>query len=230
MRDSAFQTLEDVIRDSSFARVDLELRRGRHVGRDDDDYSFVFDALEHLEEFYQQFNCTLVHRTEGYFYLLPSGDLLGRRRLSVGEMIVGQTLALMYLEPSSLRSDSIVKKESLLQKLSGLMGAEKLARLLNPHRKKFDERIAGETIRKKVTDALRRLTRLGFIDSVDYETLRLRSALMRFADPVRDLSDQQAALERLVQDGEVVLSDADQGDASEFESDDEIEVEEETDA
>ena len=42
--------------------------------------------------------------------------------------------------------------------------------------------------------------------------LRLRPALMRFAEPVRDLSDQMAALERLVKSGEIVLGDADEED------------------
>ena len=42
--------------------------------------------------------------------------------------------------------------------------------------------------------------------------LRLRPALMRFAEPVRDLSDQQAALERLVKSGEIALGDADEED------------------
>jgi chromosome partition protein MukE len=35
---------------------------------------------------------------------------------------------------------------------------------------------------------------------------------MRFAEPVRDLSDQMAALERLVRSGEIVLGDADDED------------------
>jgi chromosome partition protein MukE len=35
---------------------------------------------------------------------------------------------------------------------------------------------------------------------------------MRFAEPVRDLSDQMAALERLVKSGEIVLGDADDED------------------
>jgi chromosome partition protein MukE len=36
---------------------------------------------------------------------------------------------------------------------------------------------------------------------------------MRFAEPVRDLSDQKAALERLVQSGEIALGEADEEDA-----------------
>ena len=106
----------------------------------------------------------------------------------------------------------MVQRETLLQRLSGLLGTETLVRTLNPRRRKFDERIAAETVRTKVAEALRRLTDLGFIDSVDDAMLRLRPALMRFAEPVRDLSDQMAALERLVKSGEIVLGDADEED------------------
>jgi chromosome partition protein MukE len=88
------------------------------------------------------------------------------------------------------------------------LGTETLVRTLNPRRRKFDERIAAETVRTKVAEALRRLTDLGFIDSVDDAMLRLRPALMRFAEPVRDLSDRQAALERLVRRCEITLGEA----------------------
>ena len=91
-------------------------------------------------------------------------------------------------------------------------------------RRKFDERIAAETVRTKVAEALRRLTDLGFIDSVDDAMLRLRPALMRFAEPVRDLSDRQAALERLVRSGEITLDEVDERDeAVEKDTDDEDE-------
>lgn len=215
MKASGYQSLEEVIADEHFPVVDLALRRGRHVGRDDGTaYDYLVDALDHLEPFYRRFGCELVQRADGYFYLLPSGDRLGRRQLSVGEMLVGQTLALMYLDPATLQHGGVVQWEALLQRLSGLLGTGTLVRTLNPRRRKFDERVAAETVRTKVTEAIRRLTDLGFIDLVDEGMLRLRPALMRFAEPVRDLSDQQSALERLVKSGEIVLGDADQEDAN----------------
>ena len=213
MTTSSFQSLEEAITDKHFPEVDLALRRGRHVGRDDGTaYDYLVDALDHLEPFYRRFGCELMQRADGYFYLLPSGDRLGRRQLSAGEMLVGQTLALMYLDPATLQHGGMIQRETLLQRLSGLLGTETLVRTLNPRRRKFDERIGAETVRTKVTEALRRLTDLGFIDSVDDVMLRLRPALMRFAEPVRDLSDQQAALERLVKSGEIALGNADEED------------------
>ena len=218
MTNSSFQSLEEAISDEHFPEVDLALRRGRHVGRDDGTaYDYLVDALDHLEPFYRRFGCELMQRADGYFYLLPSGDRLGRRQLTAGEMLVGQTLALMYLDPATLQHGGMVQRETLLQRLSGLLGTETLVRTLNPRRRKFDERIAAETVRTKVAEALRRLADLGFIDSVDDAMLRLRPALMRFAEPVRDLSDRQTALERLVRSGEITLGEAVEKDDSDEE-------------
>lgn len=208
MNESTFPTLEAVIADDHFPDVDLRLRRGRHVGRDDgSDYEYLVDAQSLLEPFYRRFGCELVQRSDGYFYLLPSGDRLGRRHLSVGEMLVGQTLALLYLDPATLQHRGIVTRELLLQRLSGLLGTEALLRTLNPRKRKYDERIAGETARNQVGEALRKLSDLGFVDLLDEVQLRLRPALMRFAEPVRSLQDQPAAMQRLIASGEVLLGD-----------------------
>jgi chromosome partition protein MukE len=205
---SAFHRLEDVILDDLFPEVDLTLRRGRHVGREDDvEYAFLVDALEHLEPFYARYGAQIHHKSDGYFYLLPSGDRLGRSQLTAGEMLVGQALALLYLDPSTLQLGGVVKRDVLLQRLSGLVGTDELVRTLNPRRRKYDERIAAETVRSKVATALRGLADLGFVDLLDGDRFRLRPALMRFADPVRSLADPAGALERLLAQGEVALPD-----------------------
>lgn len=205
---SDFHRLEDVIGDDLFPELDLQLRRGRHVGREDDPaYSFLVDALNHLEVFYRRYGAELVHRSDGYFYLLPGGDRLGRAHLSSGEMLVGQALALLYLDPATLQLGGVVDREVLLQRLSGLVGTEDLVRTLNPRRRRYDERVAADTVRRGVATALRGLADLGFVDLLDADRFRLRPALMRFAEPVRALADPAGALERLVAQGEVVLDD-----------------------
>lgn len=210
---SGFRTLEEVIDDEHFPEIDLTLRRGRHIGREDGSlYDYLVDAQALLEGFYRRLGCELVQQSDGYFYLLPSGDRLGRRQLSVAEMLVGQTLALLYLDPATLQHGGLVKRETLLQRLSSLVGSNLLVRLLNPRRRKYDERIAAETVRVQVGEALRRLSELGFVDVVDEVQLRLRPALMRFAEPVRGLERPAEALERLVTRGEVVLGEADDED------------------
>jgi chromosome partition protein MukE len=209
---SIFHTLEEALADEHYPEVDLALRRGRHIGRDDGTmYEYLVDAQVLLEVFYHRFHCELIQRSDGYFYLLPSGDRLGRRQLSPGEMLVGQTLALVYLDPSTLQHGGVLGREALLQRLSALLGTDVLVRTLDPRRArrgKYDERIAAETVRMKVGEALRRLADLGFVDVLDDTLLRLRPALMRFAEPVRGLGDRSAALERLVRLGEVILDDA----------------------
>jgi chromosome partition protein MukE len=81
-------------------------------------------------------------------------------------------------------------------------------RTLSPRKRKYDERVAAETVRTQVGEALRRLADLGFVDLVDGVRLRLRPALMRFADPVRGVQDLNGALERLVARGEALLGEA----------------------
>lgn len=202
---SRFSTLEEVVRDPRFPDVDLALRRGRHIDRDDGDwYAFITDAQDHLEPLYRRFGCELVTRSDGFFYLLPTGDQLSRRHLSPGEMLVGQTLALQYLDPTTLQSGGRVTRDQVLSRLTGLVGERDLAGALEPRRRRFDdERIVHDIIRRGVAQALRRLEGMGFIEIPDGEHLLLRAPLLRFAEPVRGLEDRDEALRRLVATGEV---------------------------
>jgi chromosome partition protein MukE len=216
MSDSSFQSLESAINDESFPEVDLMLRRGRHIGRQDGPiYEYLVDAQKHLEPFYRRFGCELIQQTDGYFYLLPLTDRLGRRHLSVGQMLVGQTLALLYLDPANLQHNHVIGRDILLQRLQGLLSAEVLVRTLNPRRKKYVERVAEELVRSQVGEALRQLERLGFVDILDAARLQLRPALLRFAEPVRGLADPVAALERLAARGELLMGEAEDDDAGE---------------
>ena len=204
MSGSAYRDLAEVLEDDRFPKIDLDLRRGRHIGREDgDDYTFLMDALKQLEPFYLRFRCQLVSKTDGYVYLLPMGGALPRRTLSVGEMLVGQTLALMCLDPATLNRKKVVTREALLQRLEGLVGAKKLIRALNPRlKKRIDERVGAEKVRRKVQEALRNLHKLGFIE-LERDRFTLRNSLLRFSEPVRDLDDREAALKRLMNAGEV---------------------------
>jgi chromosome partition protein MukE len=121
-------------------------------------------------------------------------------------------LALQYLDPVTIHSGGVIAHQQVLSRLAGLIGDRELAKALEPRRKRFgDERVVHEIIRKRVAEAVRRLAILGFIELLDQDHLRLRSPLLRFADPVRGLQDMNAALARLVAQGEVVESEADIG-------------------
>ena len=203
-----FTQLADAIDDDRFVDVDLALRRGRHVDRDDADwYGYLLDARQVLEPFYQRYACELVHRTDGYFFLLPVGEKVPKRQLGLPEMIVGQGAALLYLDPSTIESGGTVSKEDILSHLAAVMGTDALVSAFNPKRKRLDERVAQEAVRQRVAEGLRKLSALGFIELLENEHLRLRSALMRFADPVRAAGSPREALERLVARGEISFVD-----------------------
>ncbi len=223
MSEVIFDCLEAAIADDRFPEVDLMLRRGRHVGRDDGTtYDYLVEAQGLLEPLYRRFGCELIQQSDGFFYLLPIGDRLGRRQLSAGEMLVGQVLALLYLDPATLQQRGMTTREVLLQRLSGLLGTDALVRTLSPRKRRYDERVAAETVRAQVDEAVRKLANLGFVDAIDADKLHLRPALMRFAEPVRGLADPGEALERLVARGEVQLGeslaphDEDSGDVEEM--------------
>lgn len=204
------QTLEDmaaVVEHELFPDVDLALRRGRHIDRDDGAwYGFLTDAQALLERFYRRFGAELVQRTDGFFFLLPSGDKLGRRHLSPSEMLVGQGLTLLYLEPATVEQGGVTSRDQLLSQLSASMGTEQLMLSFNAKKKRMDERVAQELVRTKVSEAVRRLSSLGFVDLLSDDRIRLRSSLMRFAEPVRGSGADLEALTRLVASGEVALT------------------------
>ncbi|HEX2674567.1 MAG TPA: chromosome partition protein MukE, partial [Polyangiaceae bacterium] len=166
--DTRYLALGDVVGDELFPDVDLALRRGRHIDREDNLwYTFLVDAQALLEAFYRRYGCELIHPADGYFYLLPTGDKLGRRHLSVPEMLVGQALTLLYLDPATLQSGGVIKRADALSHLAAVMGSDALTRAFNPKRKRLDERVAQETVRGKFAEALRRLAALGFVDLLD---------------------------------------------------------------
>ncbi len=215
MSESRFARLEDVVLDDAFPELDLALRRGRHVDRDDAIwYALLVDAQDHLEPLYRRYGCELVHKSDGYFYLLPTNDRLGKRHLSAPEMLVGQALALLYLDAATVETGGVVTRDQVLGHLAGVVGSDVLVRMMNPKRRRYDERVAAETVRAKVADALRRLSTMGFIDVVDESRYRLRASLLRFAEPLRGAGSASSHLADLVASGELVIDEegADAGD------------------
>jgi len=201
-----YAQLEDVVRDPDFPDLDLALRRGRHVDRDDVAwYALLGDAQDHLEAFYRRYGCELVHKPDGYYYLLPTGDKLSRRQLAAGDMLVGQALALLYLHPSTVERGGLHSHEDLIAQLAAVLGSDALIRAFNPKRRRYDERVAQKAVRSRVGETVRRLAALGFVDLVEGDQLRVRPALLRFAEPVRGVSEPAEALAQLVARGEIAL-------------------------
>lgn len=205
-----YALLQDVLMDDDFPELDLALRRGRHVDRDDGAwYALLSDGQELLEPFYRRYGCELIHKTDGYYYLLPTGDKISRKQLAVPDMIVGQALALLYLDPAQIDRGGYITHEELVSQLSTVLGSDALIAAFHTakgKRKRVDERIAQRNVRKRVAEAVRRLATMGFVEVSKDGNVRLRAALMRFAEPVRGMSEPAAMLEKLVQQGEVVLA------------------------
>jgi chromosome partition protein MukE len=202
-----YAELQDVLLDASFPDLDLALRRGRHVDRDDLAwYTLLLEAQDLLETFYRRFGCELVHKADGYFYLLPTGEKLSRRQLAAGDMLVGQALALLYLDPATIERGGRAQTEDVIAQLVVVLGSDALLAAFNPkRRRKVDERIAQKNVRTKIGEGMRHLAALGFVDLADDGAIKLRPAVLRFAEPVRGLSAPAEALAKLVAQGEVEL-------------------------
>lgn len=199
-----FQRLEEVILEPLFAEVDTDLRQGRHINQHESErYSFLRDAYDYLGSFYRQYDCELRHATVGYFYLLANDARLRRKRLTVGEMLVGQALALMYLDPETVQNQGVITSNAIVQQLAGIVGEQRLVQVLNPRRKRHDERVAQGNVREEVDKALRGLSGIGFVETVDTRHIRLCISLLRFAEPVHGLEDPALALKRLIAQGEI---------------------------
>jgi chromosome partition protein MukE len=230
---SKFQQLQDVLLDDEFPALDVALRRGRHVDRDDLAwYELLTDGQELLEPWYRRYGCELVHKTDGYYYLWPTTDRVPRRHLAVGDMLVGQALALLYLDPASIERGGLVTRDQVVAQLVAIVGEEALVRTFHAKKRRIDERAAHKMVRAKIADAVKRLAQLGFVDLVGDDGLRLRAALLRFAEPVRGVGAPAEALARLVAEGEVAMAGEEEAAeiSGEAEAEAEGEAEEEVEA
>ena len=205
---AGFESLEAVIADPVFPEVDVALRRGRHIAEQDRQwYTFLDEAGVFLETFYHRYHCDLVRVSDGYFFLLPSGELLGRGHVSSSAMLVGQTLALLSLDPSITESAGRIAVPLLLSTLQGIVGQDKLLSRLSGRRR--SETGAEDEVRRVIRSAVGELKGLGFLDVEDGELLT-RAPIMRFAEPVRGVGDGHARLEELIARGQLVPLEEDE--------------------
>ena len=123
---------------------------------------------------------------------------MGRRSLDAAEMLVGQTLCLLRLDPGMLRTSWRVARVRVLELLEQLVGAERLGQVLNPRRKRRSQAVEEDEIRKDVAGAIRTLARLGFVDVEADDQLRLRVPLLRFAESVATQPRPEEALANLI--------------------------------
>ena len=205
-----YNDLQSVITDSLFPEVDTRLRAGCHIDiSDTQQYEFIEEAEELLQQFYKGYGAGLVHGQEGFYYLLPEGShLLGNRRLSVPEMLVGQTLALIKMDPAYLKTSGRLRVEQILNMMEMTLGQETLASLLTQRKRGKDRETDNRKIRESVEKALRGLDSLGFITIFrDSGEILPRKAIYRFVDPVRKAGDLKSTLIELMKSGSVEIDD-----------------------
>lgn len=215
MSDDELRTLGDVVGHEVFPEVDLRLREGGHI--DDLDlemFTFLEDARPFLEQFYERFGCQLVRSVDGYYFLRPRGDRLGQRKLSAAEMLVGQALCLLRMDPASLRTSWRVKRARVLEVIEQLVGADRLGLALKPRRGRRLKAVEEERIRDEVNAAIKTLARLGFV-VIEEDMLRLRTSLLRFLEPVTEQPNPADALGDLIRTGTVAPGDEDEGEDGE---------------
>lgn len=201
-----YPTLQAVIEDQNFPRADTALRRGRHIDQDDVElYAFLADAQAWLEPYYRRFGLELIRIEDGYFYLLPTRATVLRRKLSAGAMLTGQAMALLRLDPSLVETAGVVQKKQVVEMLANLVGEERLLSALNPRLTRRSAMLDPDRIRTELDKGLRALEEMGFLDRRGDEELRLRTPLLRFADPVRTLADPSAALSEMMARGEIEM-------------------------
>jgi chromosome partition protein MukE len=186
-----------------FVEVDLHLRVGGHLDAGDlARFAYLRDHEVALEAFYSRYHCDLVRSTHDFYYLRPRGERIRQRKLTDAEMYVGMALCLFYLDPAVRAGTGTVSEEQLLERLSILLGRERLTRTLQPRRKRENAIAEEEQNRSQLHAALRGLVRLGFVER-SAGMLQLRPSLMRFAEPVHGHTDLTKALEELVRTGDV---------------------------
>ncbi len=200
-----YQSMAAVLEDPLYPDVDVALRQGRHIHRNETErYAFLSDANDYLERWYRRYGYELARSADGYFYLLPQHDKIRRRQLSVAEMLLGKVLALLYLEPATLQKGGVVDRMLALQSLTTLVGQENLLLRFNPRRKRRDERTEQEQVRQELDRALRTLHELGFVERIDEEQVRLQSPILRFAESVRGTADPARTLQEMIRAGKAV--------------------------
>lgn len=212
-----YHTLDEVIAEPMFARADLALRRGRHISPDYDTglFDFVSGASKLMERFYRYFDVSLMQGNEGYYYLLPdrlaTPPPLGLRKLTVMEMLTGQTLALMRLDHKWLEANHRIPDLAIFGLLEQLLGEQGMVRLAGRRRGK-DQGQDARKLREAFAAALRTLERLGFIRREGRGELGVvipLVAVMRFAEPVRGAEELDVALTRLISEGQIKEDDDD---------------------
>lgn len=199
-----YETIGQAVTDPVFAELDLALRRGYHVGEEDLRwYTFLTDARPQLQAFYSLYGWSLVHREDGFFFLLPRKDDLGSTHVSPAGMLIGQACLLLLLDSAPIHSGVRVSRQQILEHLISVLGEDETAVRLTGKGGRRETRQA-DLVHQRLNGALRELHGLGFVDRIGDEVL-LRPRLTRFGDPVRGDGNWRERLAVLIAEGQLIV-------------------------
>jgi chromosome partition protein MukE len=213
-------SMSHMLEDRRFPEVDQLLRRGGHIGQEDQDrHEFLTVAQRPLYDFYKLYGAELSKTPENVYYLEPTeGALFRTHVLRKLDMVVGKTLANIMLEPDWVETGRILF-DRILTELDLSPGRATLVQLAAI--KSHNEDVWDKKLREDIRRSLNVLDGLNFIqwDNRSDEILPFR-ALMRFADDVRSIGSAQDNLASKIAAGTVVVDaqvendelDDDQGD------------------
>jgi chromosome partition protein MukE len=204
-----YERLDEAVSDPVFPEADSLLRKGVHIGLEDAAlYAFLVSAKDFLDIFYEGFSARLIHSSEGFFYLLSDGDLIGQRQLTPEDMLLGQVLAYLRTHPKYLEEAGKIPIEHVFSTLELMVGAEKLAEIIVRRQRGRNTETDNRKIREAIQKSINKLARLGFIFfHRSTNEISLRKTLLRFADPLRISGDIHKGLEELVKTGKISIGE-----------------------
>lgn len=198
--------LAQALANSLFSALDSVLRLGRYIGFDElDNYVFLMDFQEYLEEFYARYNVEFIRVLEGFFYLrLRFITLIFRFVLSELDMMVGKIFCYFYFSSERLANEGIFIQQELYDELFILVDEVKLLKLVNNRLIGLD--VDRQKLQEKVRFSFNRLRRLGMVWFMGYDSSKFRiiESVFRFGVDVRVGDDFREVQRRLIRDGEVM--------------------------
>ena len=212
-----YNTLELVITDKLFPKIDVSLRRGYHIDIEDiNEFSFIQDTYAFLSAFYRQFNAELVYADEGYYYLIPKDDKFIRsKRIDKITMVIGQILAMMKLEPENLKESGWLPTEKIADKMTMLLNKEQISLLFS---RSVNTDLDKNRLLDEIRTSLRQLKRMGMLVLESNAANRVRpcASIMRFADPVKGLENPLVSQMALIQKGYLEKDDDKESDTTDL--------------
>jgi chromosome partition protein MukE len=164
---------------AKFAEIDIDLRRGRHISRNEiSRFEFITQNFEAYESFYAAYGARLIQHPDGFFFLVAKGSLMPTRVLPRSVMHLGIFIAFKRRDPDLTRTNGTMSIAGLIQDLETSVPPETLVKVFAPKQKASLE---GERVHTEIMRALKMLADLDFIE-ISGDRVVANEAINRFAE------------------------------------------------